>query len=106
MWFARWKGANGSLRFAIQVLAVELLIAGSAHAQAPPGEGQVYTPQSSIEKPGDTGVRAHTNVQIFIPNRGADGAQAPPGSRAPGAAGPSSPQAPGTNRTISPAQSQ
>ena len=87
-------------------LAVALLGAGSGYAQVPPGAGQASTPDSSIEKPGDTGVRAHTNIQIFIPNQGAKGAHAPPGGRGPGAAGSGSPQAPVTNGVTSPARSQ
>jgi hypothetical protein len=46
-----------------------LLVASGVHAQASPGGGQVTTPGSSIEKPGDSGVRAHTNIEIFRPNR-------------------------------------
>jgi hypothetical protein len=87
-------------------LAVALLAAGNGYAQVPPGAGQVSTPESSIERPGDIGVRAHTNTQIFIPNWGADPAQAPPGDGTPGAAVPSSPQAPGTNRAVNPAQAR
>jgi len=51
-------------------------------------------------------VRAHTNTQIFIPNQGANGAQAPPGGGVPGAAGSRSPQTPVTNGVTSPAQPQ
>ena len=88
------------------VLAVALLAAGNGYAQVPPGTGQVSTPESSIERPGDTGVRAHTNLQIFIPNEGANGAHAAPGGGGPGAAGARAPQAPGTNSATKPAQSQ
>jgi kumamolisin len=35
-----------------------------------PGGGTVIHPQSSAEKPGDAGVRAHTNVQVLMPNSG------------------------------------
>jgi hypothetical protein len=55
-------------------------------------------------------VRAHTNIQTFIPNQGANGAQAPP-TGGPGAAGSRSPQAPSpqapvTNGVTTPAQPQ
>jgi hypothetical protein len=39
--------------------------------QSPPpgwhGQGIVVTPESSIEKPGDAGQKAHTNTKIFKP---------------------------------------
>jgi hypothetical protein len=101
-----WKAAKRWLRLSIGVLAVALLAAADGYAQSPPGAGQVSTPESSIEKPGDTGVRAHTNIQIFIPNQGANGAQAPPGGGGPGAAGSRSPQSPVRNGVTSPAQPQ
>jgi hypothetical protein len=90
-----WETARAKCRsplgFAVFVLA--LIAAAEGCGQTPPAGGQVSTPQSSIEKPGDTGVRAHTNTQIFIPNRGPEGARAPPGG---GDTGP--PQAPGAER--------
>jgi hypothetical protein len=57
------------------VLIIVFLATYGGYAQAPSTGGQVLTPESSIEKPGDTGVRAHTNIQIFLPNRGAGGGQ-------------------------------
>jgi kumamolisin len=42
--------------------------------------GTVIVPASSIERPEDAGIRAHTNVQIFIPRGGASiSPQATPG---------------------------
>jgi hypothetical protein len=101
-----WNGVKHWPRLTTEVLAVALLATRYGYAQVPPGAGQVSTPESSIEKPGDTGVRAHTNIQRFIPNRGAGGTQAPPGNGGPGAAGSRSPQAPVTNGVTSPAQPQ
>jgi len=49
------------------------------YAQATPGAGQVSTPESSIERPGHTGVWAHTNIEIFTPSGGPAAAQAPGG---------------------------
>ena len=49
------------------VLIVALLAASGVHAQTSPVGGQVTTPGSSIEKPEDSGVRAHTNIEIFRP---------------------------------------
>ena len=31
--------------------------------------GKVYTPDSSIEKPGDLGMRAHTNIHVLLPTK-------------------------------------
>jgi hypothetical protein len=102
-----WNGAKRRPRLSIKVLSVALLATGNGYAQVSPGAGQVSTPEkSSIEKPGDTGVRAHTNIQIFVPNQGANGAQALPGGGGPGAAGSRAPQGPVTNGVKSPAQAQ
>ncbi len=101
-----WKSARKWPRLSIAMLAAVLLAAANGYAQVPPGAGQVSTPESSVERPGDTGVRAHTNTQIFIPNQGANGAQAPPGGGVPGAAGSRSPQAPVTNGAANPARLQ
>lgn len=101
-----WKSARTWPRLSIAMLAAALLAAENGYAQVPPGAGQVSTPESSVERPGDTGVRAHTNTQIFIPNQGANGAHAPPGGGVPGAAGSRSPQAPVTDGVTSPAQPQ
>jgi hypothetical protein len=72
----------------------------SVKQSAPPGSGQsgtIVTPESSIPKPGDTGERAHTNVEIFVPtpvappkiHPGQDGPNGkPPESSPPGAAAP------------------
>jgi hypothetical protein len=59
------------------LLAVAMLLADGGHAQGPDTGGQVSTPPSSIERPGDAGARAHTNFQTFVPNRRAAG-MAPP----------------------------
>jgi len=64
----------------------------AGQAQTAPDGGQIVTPPSGIEKPGDVGKRAHTNVEIFVPN----GGSAPPNS----AATPGGPQ--GTNGGKSP----
>ncbi len=102
----RRKSARSWPRLSIAMLAAAFLAAENGYAQVPPGAGQVSTPESSLEKPGDTGVRAHTNTQIFIPNQGAYGAQAPPGGGVPGAAGSPDPQAPVTNGARNPARQQ
>jgi hypothetical protein len=85
----RWRWLS------FQAFAIAALAAVGGSAQAQPAGGQVSTPGSSIEQPGDTGVRAHTNIQIFVPKGGPAGGQAAPGSAAPGAAVPGSPPAPG-----------
>ena len=61
-------------------------------AQVSAGEGQGSFPSSSTEQPGDTGVRGHTNVQIFIPKRAEDGARSV-GRRWPNSSGSADPRA-------------
>ena len=100
------RKANRRRCLSSQVLVVAMLSAGCGYAQVPPGAGQVSTPESSIEKPGDAGVRAHTNIEIFTPNRGPFGAPAPSGSGGPGGAGSRSPQTPDTKGVSGPAQPQ
>jgi hypothetical protein len=73
------------LAFALALIAV-----AEVYGQTPPAGGQVSTPQCTVERLSDRGVRAHTNTQIFIPSRGPDGRPAPPGRADTGA-----PQGPG-----------
>src|SRR5271169_5179356 len=56
-----------------------------AVAQPARGEAQVVTPGSSVQKPEDAGIRAHTNVKLVVP-AGGPGSVAPPSPS--GAAGP------------------
>ena len=54
----------------LMVLAGAFSIACSDEDRAErkvPG-GTVTTPESSVQKPGDVGVRSHSNVEIFTPN--------------------------------------
>jgi hypothetical protein len=81
----------------LQGVTVAILSAGSGYAQSTPSSGQVFTPGSSIEKPGNTGVRAHTNIQLFIPNRPPPGPPSSLRNRDRGAV--YSPQALGTTAT-------
>ena len=73
--------------------AVTLGGVGCIGARAAPGDGQIGTPESSVEKPEDIGNRGHTNVEIFIPHRGTAPTLQPPvsSSRAPAANTPSGP---------------
>ena len=68
-----------------------MLGTSGVQAQAPSAGGQVSIPESSVEKPGDNGVRAHTNIQIYRPNRRVLGGQLSPD-------GASGPQGPGEDR--------
>jgi kumamolisin len=54
------------------VMAATLLcnLAGTAGAQKLFGRGRVVTPASSIERPGDAGLRAHTHLRMFEPEDG------------------------------------
>jgi subtilase family serine protease len=52
-------------------LALTVLLLGfttPAPAQSSPAKGTVIVPESSIVHPGDAGVRAHTNILIFVPD--------------------------------------
>ena len=75
------------LRLLSEALIIVALSAGSGYAQPPTGAGQISTPESSSEKPGDVGMRAHTNIEIFVPNRGPADAQPPAGNGNPGGTG-------------------
>jgi hypothetical protein len=85
------KGADWGCCISFQAFAIALMTATVGYAQTPPAGGQVSIPGSSIEKPRDIGKRGHTNFEIFIPNRGANGAQSPP--RGAGSAVPEGPDA-------------
>ncbi len=88
--------AQAFLRAAVSVTvatAAVALLAGRAEAQvAAPGggqvvatspRGQVVAPPSSIVKPADLGLRAHTNVLAFIPAGTAAGKFLPKGTARP-----------------------
>jgi hypothetical protein len=76
------------------------LAQSSSPSPTPPsaksGEGSIVIPESSVEHPGDIGVRGHTNVQIFVPASApvppanADGTPAPLPSFSPAGAEPQS----------------
>jgi subtilase family serine protease len=55
--------------FSVVALTVLLVITSLASAQLKPVSGKVFTPNSSIETPGDIGKRAHTNVHIYLPTK-------------------------------------
>jgi len=74
-----------ALSLAAAAAQAQVVSGSSSDASAPdytvhPGDtmmgGHVVIPQSSIENPGDVGLRAHTNTRIFVPQRGT---QAQPG---------------------------
>lgn len=61
------------------------------------GEAKVVVPESSVEHPGDVGVRAHTNYEILVPSGGFR-TQPTPGS--PRAGGGQGKVAPGTGASV------
>lgn len=68
------------------VLLATLLFAPFASAQEIRNvgpTGYVFVPASSIEHPEDIGVRAHTNIQIFVPNVWHDSSTPPPNAETP-----------------------
>jgi subtilase family serine protease len=63
-------------------LALTVLLLGfttPAPAQSSPEKGTVIVPFSSIAQPGDAGVRAHTNIEIFVPDVVEPATSYPPG---------------------------
>jgi kumamolisin len=61
------------MRRSMYVVMAAILVctlAASAGAQKLYGRGRVVTPASSIERPGDAGVRAHTHLRMFEPEDG------------------------------------
>jgi predicted small lipoprotein YifL len=64
------------------IAQVALAIAAVAGLCAGCGDrgGQVWTPPSSVQQPGDTGNRAHTNVEVFTPPPGTVPPPPPPNS--------------------------
>ena len=53
----------------VAALTLLLVFTSLAPAQIRPASGKVFTPDSSIEKPSDFGMRAHTNVHIWLPTK-------------------------------------
>ena len=46
-------------------------VAAPPVVQAPAPHGRTHRPASSVVRPGDAGVRAHTNVEVSVPPTGA-----------------------------------
>lgn len=61
--------------------ALGVFAAGAAYGQVASRSGHVVIPTSSVEKPEHIGIRAHTNIKIFVPAGGAASAQPPPFSQ-------------------------
>ena len=57
------------------------LYADRAEARSAWPEGQVVTPQSSIARPEDVGIRAHSTINLFIPSGGPESIAPPSPSR-------------------------
>ncbi len=55
--------------FSGTALAVLFVLTSLAPAQIKPASGKVFTPDSSIERPGDIGMRGHTNIHVFLPTK-------------------------------------
>src|SRR5579863_10464945 len=70
------KDAKAMRRFYFYAVFATILLAFSANASFAQGRraqefrSRVMTPSSSIEKPEDVGVRAHTNLRILVPKGG------------------------------------
>jgi len=61
------KNHSGLAAVAVALIMVSLAIV--APGQDTPARGHVIIPHSSIALPGDAGVRAHTNLLVFVPDR-------------------------------------
>ena len=61
------RNRTGALSAAAALLAFGLSI--PAQAQNTPARGNVIVPSSSVARPEDAGLRAHTNLLIFVPDR-------------------------------------
>lgn len=90
----------------LQALVIVMVASGAGRAQVPPGAGQVTIPESSLEKPSDTGVRAHTNIEIFRPNRVPEGTDQAGSASRPGQMVPRPPVVPGSRGANEKTQSQ
>jgi len=55
--------------YSAAALAVSLILTSLAPAQIRPASGKVFTPDSSIERPSDIAMRAHTNIHVFLPTK-------------------------------------
>lgn len=55
--------------FSGAAFAVWLALTSLAPAQIRPVSGNVITPDSSIERSTDIGMRAHTNIHVFLPTK-------------------------------------
>jgi kumamolisin len=57
------------LSLTVAALAMTLpAVNGAAQVAATPSRGQIIIPDSSIVRPEDQGLRAHTNVKLFVPS--------------------------------------
>lgn len=72
------------LSLTVTALAMTLPAGNVAAQVAPtPGRGQIFVPDSSLVRPEDNGVRAHTNVKLFVPAATPQGRLGPTGSVGP-----------------------
>jgi subtilase family serine protease len=55
--------------FSVAALTALLVLTNIAPAQNRTVAGKVFTPYSSIETPSDIGMRAHTNLHVFLPTK-------------------------------------
>ena len=58
-------------------VALGALATGGAYGQTTPRGGEVIIPESSHEDAADIGIRAHTNLRMFVPRGGMGNAQPP-----------------------------
>ena len=56
-----------STRYLVTATAILLSFSGAAIAQKAKGKGRVIVPKSNVEAVADVGLRAHTNMTVFVP---------------------------------------
>jgi hypothetical protein len=65
----RWLMGKRFWTFFLAALVVIFAVSWKLAGQGLTPGGTVTKPPSSVEKPGDIGVRGHSNVEIFTPNQ-------------------------------------
>jgi kumamolisin len=75
---------GGVLSLTVAALAITLPAGnGAAQVAATPGDGQMVIPESTVARPEDAGLRAHTNVELFVPAGTPAGSVSPTGGVGP-----------------------
>jgi hypothetical protein len=72
----RSTGSSGMHRYRAWLLGIAIVTFANGQVFADCGStsgenvGTILTPESSVQRPGDAGTRAHSNVHIYVPPQG------------------------------------